>query len=269
MSRFTVLGGSGFIGRNLVAYLQGQGHEVLAPERDADLAGSALGCLIYAIGLTGDFRQRPLDAVDAHVSMLGRVLREAHFDSLLYISSTRVYGGVPVDQLACEDLALPQRPTLDGLYDLSKLLGEAMCLAQDNPAVRVVRLSNVYGQGQSPHTFLQMLIDSLVRDGQATIGEAVDSTKDYLALSDVVEVLPKIALRGRLRLYNLASGYSVTHGELAACLQELTGGHVIFAANALSRRYPRIDVSRLSQEFDWQPRTLLMDLPALLNRDAK
>lgn len=260
-----MLGSSGFIGRNLVAHLRQQGHEVLTPVRDTNLAGLELGSLIYAIGLTGDFRQRPLDAVDAHVGMLGRVLREAHFDSFLYLSSTRVYGGIPADQLAHEELTLPQSPTSDGLYDLSKLLGEAMCLVQDNPAVRVVRLSNVYGQGQSPYTFLQMLIDSLVRDGRVTIGEAVDSAKDYVALSDVVEILPQIALRGRARLYNLASGHSVSHGELVMRLRELTGGHIVFAANAFSRRFPRIDVSRLGQEFEWQPRALLTDLPTLLN----
>lgn len=266
MSRFTVLGSGGFIGRHLVAHLQRLGHDVLTPARDARLVGQALGHLIYAIGLTGDFRQRPLDTVDAHVSLLARVLREASFDSFLYMSSTRVYGGLPAEQLAQEELPLPQRPTLDGLYDLSKLLGEAMCLAQDRPTVRVVRLSNVYGLGQSRHTFLQMVLSALARNGEVLIGESAESSKDYVALRDVVELLPRIAESGGAGTFNLASGINVSHRDLAERLQALTGGVVRFAEDGACRRFPRIDVSRVSQAFAWQPRSLLADLPELLGR---
>ncbi len=269
MSRFTVLGAGGFIGRHLVAHLRASGHQVLTPARDVSLAGQAHGHLIYAVGLTGDFRQRPLDAVDAHVGLLARVLREASFESFLYLSSTRVYGGLSADQLAQEDMDLPQRPTLDGLYDLSKLLGESMCLAQNHPAVRVVRLSNVYGVGQSPHTFLQMVLAELLREGEVTIGEAAESTKDYVALQDVVGLLPRIAEQGQARIYNLASGMNLSHRELAECLRNLTGGAVHFARGGVCRRFARIDVTRINQEFDWHPRLLLSDISMLLDRAYK
>jgi len=269
MSRFTVLGGRGFIGRHLVAHLRQQGHEVRAPARGEPFAGQPLGHLIYAIGLTGDFRQRPFDTVEAHVGLLGRVLREAQFDSFLYLSSTRVYGGLPADALASEELALPQRPSLEGLYDLSKLLGEALCLAQPNPAIRVVRLSNVYGPGQSRHTFLQMLLDSLAQRGEVEIGEAPESSKDYVALADVLEMLPRIALQGRQRLYNLAAGEAVSHRQLADALQAAGAGRVRFAAAGVTRRFPRIDSGRLREEFAWQPRRLLEQLPALIEPSSR
>ncbi|MGH8352861.1 MAG: NAD-dependent epimerase/dehydratase family protein [Pseudomonas sp.] len=269
MSRFTVLGGSGFIGRHLVAHLRGAGHEVWAPARGEAICARPLGHVIYAIGLTGDFRQRPFDTVEAHVGLLGRVLREAEFDSFLYLSSTRVYGGLPADTLASEELALPQRPTLDGLYDLSKLLGEALCLALPNPAIRVVRLSNVYGLGQSRHTFLQMLLDSLAQDGAVEIGEAPESSKDYVALADVLELLPRIALQGRERLYNLAGGEAISHRQLADCLQAAGAGRVRFAAAGATRRFPHIDISRLQREFAWQPRRLVEQLPALIEPSGR
>lgn len=269
MSRFTVLGGSGFIGRNLVAHLREQGHDVWSPARGEPLTGQPLGHLIYAIGLTGDFRQRPFDTVEAHVGLLGRVLREAHFDSFIYLSSTRVYGGLPVDVLASEELALPQRPSLEGLYDLSKLLGEALCLAQPDPSIRVVRLSNVYGLGESRHTFLQMVLTALTHDGHVTINESADSAKDYVALSDVVGILQSIAEHGQSRLYNLASGINLSHRELAERLQNLTGGQVSFAEDGACRRFPLIDVSRLAREFDWNPRSVLADIPILLGKGSR
>ncbi|MNG38719.1 hypothetical protein D3C84_1265270 [compost metagenome] len=76
-------------------------------------------------------------------------------------------------------------------------------------------------------------------------------------------------MHGRERLYNLASGQLLSHGELGARLQELTGGRVDFAANARRRQFPKIDVSRVGREFGWCPRELLVDLPALLDSNAK
>ena len=72
--RFTIFGGRGFIGRHLVSYLRGCGHEVLDQEA-SDLSSQSknLGNVIYSIGLTGDFRSRPYDTVEAHTSLLSRL----------------------------------------------------------------------------------------------------------------------------------------------------------------------------------------------------
>src|SRR5579863_10465781 len=91
--RFTIFGGSGFIGRHLSEYLRHQGMEVNTPGRGSDVPrGEKLGHVIYAIGLTGNFRQRPDAAIEAHVCLLQRMFSQADFDSWLYLSSTRVYG---------------------------------------------------------------------------------------------------------------------------------------------------------------------------------
>src|SRR5580692_8093898 len=147
--KFTVLGGSGFIGGHMATHLRARGYEVDVPPRDtALLYGRNLGHVIYAIGLTGNFRQRPYDAIEAHVNVACRVLQNTSFDSFLYLSSTRVYGGLPADVAGSEETPLDVQPSADSLYDLSKLLGESVCMNVTAPAVRVVRLSNVYGRGQ-------------------------------------------------------------------------------------------------------------------------
>ena len=83
-------GASGFIGGALCSHLRTAGHDVQAPARD-EIPTGGLGHVVYAIGLTGDFRSRPLATVDAHVTALTERLRGADFDSWLYLSSTRVY----------------------------------------------------------------------------------------------------------------------------------------------------------------------------------
>ena len=88
--KFTVLGSSGFIGSHVASLAATNGHDVVCPTRNANLAGRSLGHAIYCIGLTADFRTRPHETIHAHVSKLQEVLQTTTFDSLVYLSSTRV-----------------------------------------------------------------------------------------------------------------------------------------------------------------------------------
>jgi nucleoside-diphosphate-sugar epimerase len=270
--KFTIFGGRGFVGRNLATYLEAGGHEVALPARGAEAAvagtGECLGHAVYAIGLTGNFRQHIYETVEAHVTKHAELIRAAKFQSWLYLSSTRVYGGLGADAHASETAAIPITPSRDSLYDLSKLLGEATCFANSNPAVRVARLSNIYGAGHSPSMFLGSVIEELANTGSVVINEASSSSKDYMAIEDVCELLASIALSGRERLYNVASGIPVPHQAIAEKLSSLTGGKVTFAAGAPERRFPVIDTSRIAAEFHHTPRSLIGDLESLLRAAA-
>ncbi|MGZ5595837.1 MAG: NAD-dependent epimerase/dehydratase family protein [Usitatibacter sp.] len=261
--RFTVFGARGFIGSALAQHLRARGHEVQAPSRDAgEVADTELGHVVYAIGLTGDFRGRPFDTVDAHVGTLARLMRGASYESWLYLSSTRLYGTDAARSPRTEDEPVTVAPGADSLYDLSKLLGEALCLAL--PRTRVARLSNVYGAGLGTENFLGAIVDEIRRSGEATIREAPGSSKDYVALAAIVPLLEAIALRGRERIYNVASGHPLTHRELADRLGELTGATVRFAPGAPERAFPRIDVTRIEREFSFCAPRAASDLAGLL-----
>lgn len=260
--RFTVYGSTGFIGGSLTAYLRAEGHEVATPTRHERPAGD-LGHVVYAIGLTGDFRSRPLDTVEAHVTALADRIRDARFDSWLYLSSTRVYSGI--DAATVSEASVPlARPDSDGIYDLSKLLGEAICASRPEPTVRVARVSNVYGPGAHSDTFLGMLLADVAAGRDITIGEGPESSKDYVAVDDLCRMLTAVATSGRHRLYNLASGQPVTHGEIAAVITEHTGSAVTFAPGGPTRAFPTIDVSRIQAETGLHPARLTERLPAML-----
>ena len=259
--KFTVLGSTGFIGKTVTSNLRAKGHDVETPNRDAQsLAGKDLGHVIYAIGMTGNFREHPDLAIEAHVNVLQRLIKDADFQSWLYLSSTRVYGMGETS----ESTPVSIIPNADTLYDLSKLLGEAICLSHINPAVRVARLSNVYGAGQSEHTFLGSILRDVKKNGKATIGESQLSSKDYVSVHDVAELLELIALHGKERLYNIASGEATTHGALAEKI--FTAGNSIdFAAGGITRALPAINIRRIEQEFGRAPRSILDDLHTLLH----
>src|SRR4029077_19833266 len=92
MKLVTTLAASRCIGAHLAARLRELGIECLSPARDEEITKRRLGDVIYCVGLTADFRTRPFDAGEAHVSELSRVLQRCSFDSLLYLSSARIYG---------------------------------------------------------------------------------------------------------------------------------------------------------------------------------
>jgi nucleoside-diphosphate-sugar epimerase len=255
-----VLGASGVIGRHLVAQLRAAGETVFTPERgETAIYEKPLGHVIYAIGLTADFRQRPFDTVQAHVSLLAEVLQRADFESLLYLSSTRVYARASEGR---EDAWLPvQSQDPSDLYNLSKLMGESLCLHGGRKDVRIARLSNVVGgEDADSDNFVPSLVRA-ARAGRIVLRTAPDSAKDYIHIDDVVTLLQRIATRGRERLYNVASGVQTTHAQWMERLAERTGCVLEVVPGAPLVSFASIDISRIRTEFGFEPRPVI---PALL-----
>jgi nucleoside-diphosphate-sugar epimerase len=263
VTELTVLGASGFIGRSLTSRLDEMGIAYTAPGRDADLAGRDLGCVVYCVGVTADFRTRPLATVEAHVCQLLGCLRTAAVDSLVYLSSTRLYRRCPSP--AGEDAELPLRPDVpDDLYDLSKAMGEAVALAAGRP-VHVLRLSNVYGTDVSAPTFLASVLRQALETGTVELRTSAGSVKDYVSVEDVVAVIVQLATKGgRQAIYNVASGTNVSHAELLARIAPLTKCRVVWAPDAATLAPPAISISRLVGELGFRPRSVLDDLPDLV-----
>jgi nucleoside-diphosphate-sugar epimerase len=251
MSRFTVFGASGFIGRRLTAYLRGQGHDVLALDRRDKYINGEFGHGIYCIGMTADFRTQPLNTARAHIGVLTDLLESCSFESFLYLSSTRVYAGLEV---ATEESALMVRPeNADHLYNVTKLAGETLTLANASSSWRVVRLSNVIGPGDAPKNFLPSLIADARQRKRVLLRTTPDSSKDYIGIADVVQVIEQISLRGRHRIYNVASGRNTSNAQIAAFLRDKLGAEVEYERNASRTVFPEIRISRLAGEFGFAP----------------
>jgi nucleoside-diphosphate-sugar epimerase len=263
---FTILGAGGFIGAALVAWLESQDHVVHAVTRaslPALLFGRRpAGHVIDCVGLTGDFRSRPLDTAEAHVGLVARCLSEMRFQSFLLLSSTRVYSRASATR---EDSALPTVPAdPSDLYNLTKLAGEALCLANRRPDIRVARLSNVYSAGMPAETFLGQVLREGQSTGSVVFRQSAASAKDYVSLSAVVRLLPAIAAAGRQRLYNVAAGDNTSHATIADRLTELTGWPTSFDMDAPTVRHLPIDTTRLQDEFGPTSSDLSADLPTML-----
>lgn len=258
----TVLGASGFIGSHLVKRLEELGKPFDAPARDETVSTRNAGHVIYCIGLTSDFRSRPFDTVRAHVCKLLEILQGWEFDSLLYLSSTRLYG-TDLPEAREEDSFQFNSLNPGDLYNISKAMGESLSLACGKKA-RVVRLSNVYGDDLTSENFLPSVIKDALSKKKVKLQTSADSTKDYVNIRDVVDGLINIATKGKHTVYNLASGVNVSNQQLMDRISQLTGCEVEFEREAPTVSFPPINIDRMRTEFDFRPSNLLADISMLV-----
>lgn len=259
----TVLGATGFIGRHLLARLRADGIACEAPARDdAGLFDRPLGHVIYAIGLTSDFRSRPLDTVQAHVCLLRRLIAAGNFDSLTYLSSTRVYAGASDTR---EQAALTVNPNhASDLYNLSKLMGESLCLHGGHPRARVARLSNIVGLRDAPDSFIDQLLEEGARDGRITLHTTLSSRKDYLYIDDAVDQILALAQSDATGIFNVAHGQGVDNRAIADCLEAALGYRVTEAPDAQPWAFADIDTQRMRTRFGLEPRAFADYFPHFL-----
>lgn len=261
--KVTILGGAGFVGSHLVRHLREQGCACDVPERtDDSVFRRPLGRVIYAIGLTADFRSRPLETVEAHVCLLQRLLQVADLESLTYLSSTRVYAGSTDTR---ESAPLRVNPN-DGsdLYNLSKLMGESLCLHGGRPGLKVARLSNVVGLRKEPDIFIDQLLAEGCRTGKVVFRTAPESRKDYVHVDDAVRLVGQIALSEATGIYNIASGEGITNGEIAEALRSGLGFEVSTVPDASAWEFTAIDISKARDHFAYRPRKFADYFPGYL-----
>lgn len=261
--RFTIFGASGFIGGHLETYLRKSGHDVFTPQKNLPInCKKQLGHVIYAIGLTGDFRKKPFETIDANVNALAERIRYAKFKSWLYVSSTRIYE--KNNYATNENKPVPVFPSGDEIYNLSKLLGESICLSFKKQKTRVVRISNVIGQNQNKNTFIGSIIRDIKKNNNIIIKENKNSCKDYICISDVVQILVKIAIKGKYKIYNLASGFRLKHKEIMNSLVKNRKCKIKYCKNGQKRKFPKISIKRIKKEFNFNPKQPLPEIIRLL-----
>ena len=240
------------MGQHVCAAVRTAGHPVWAPDRfDTSWLHSQHGSVVFAAGLTADFRQRPLDTVDTHVGLLAQMLRHTPFERMVYLSSTRVYSG---QSRTDEDAPLLVRPTdSSDLYNLSKLMGESLCMAHPERHISVLRLSNVVGGlPVQADSFLGMLWAEAQR-GHIHLQAHPESAKDYIHINEVVNAVLAALGQNTPRIYNVASGFNLTHRDWAIALSGIAGATWSGDESAAKWSFPIICNTRLRAELGVPP----------------
>lgn len=249
----TVLGASGFIGTNIIRKLIFDNIPFYAPTKTDDLLNKDLGDIIYCIGLTSDFRTKPFETINAHVCKLNEVLSTCTFNSLTYLSSTRVYINSTEFVATENDKLLIDPMNSDDLYTLSKLTGERLCLSSGRKT-KIIRLSNVIGKTDVSSNFLSSIIFKIKSEGSVQFQQSLSSSKDFIFIDDVVNMILKIVFTGKQYIYNLASGKNTTNETLVLELQKYFSYTFSVVENPTKIIFPSISIEKICSEFKFEPK---------------
>lgn len=261
--KFTVLGSSGFIGSHIADYLKRHSIECITPPKNYVFSKNEnLGHVIYCIGLTSDFRVKPMETVKAHVCKLIEMIENSSFQSFLYLSSARVYSGNETG-IESDDVKV-NSSNFNDLYNISKLMGESICLSIPNKNIRIIRLSNVIGNDFKSDNFLFSLIKEAVDTNQIRLQLPLNSSKDYVSINDVVKISTLIAQKGTQRIYNVASGFQISNEQIVNRICEYTNCKVDILATSNGLIFPKISIDRIVNEFNFTPENILNDISKLI-----
>jgi nucleoside-diphosphate-sugar epimerase len=235
----------------MVHFLEKKNIECYTPNmRQKNIFDHNLGNVIYTIGVS-DFLNYPYAAVDAHVCLLKNLLENTKFDSLVYLSSGRFYYKSTSTN---ESDPINTNPNSSNeLYNISKLLGESLCISSKHENIKIVRPSNVVGIGSPSNLFIPSIINDAISKNKITLNSTLDSEKDYVYVDDVVEMLYEISLHGKSEIYNIGMGKNTTSKEIVDKISLKTGCDVEISTDATRFFSPPISVEKITSQFNFKP----------------
>ena len=200
--RFIVTGSEGFIGKALVAFLMGKGHEVITIDRKDGIEASDIGKYLEA-NVDGVFH---LAAQTSVFNQETEQIRKDNIDTFIRVCAECANRGV---RLVYASSSTAANGNATSMYGISKRFNEQYARLYHTDAYGV-RLHNVYGPEPRQGTLLWHLMNDDVVD----IYDMGDQTRHFTYIDDAVNGLYQIMtmehftddpdLKEFLRLFNVA-----------------------------------------------------------------
>ena len=263
MPKFTVIGSNGFIGSNLLKFLNEKGEDVWGPRRaDEGLFTKDLGTVFYCAGF-GDCKNDPGNVLEANVLYLNKILKSSKFDKLFYFSSTRVY--MNNKNANEEDDVKILNYDNRKLFNLTKLVAEELCLKSEKECY-VLRPSNVYGLALESPLFLPSITRNAILDNKIDMFVSPSYEKDYISVNDVIYACHELSKLEELpKVINIASGVNINAKEIAELLKEETNCDVVWHNIACcEENFPVTSVDLLHDLIDFKPNQVLNDIKSMV-----
>lgn len=256
--KFTILGASGFIGSELKHYLYNKYAkkinqnlvEIYTPTRQEiqellftnnNNNKQNLGIVFYCIGMTADYIKFPFDTINAHVVLLSNLLQKYDFQHLFYCSSMRLYDSLnSLNNLNNNENTIFHENSKfifdtqnsRHLYDLSKALGENLCLTIFPQKTTIIRLACVYSEKTNSPGFLSELLTEINKknninniNNNINLNSSPNFGRNYIHLNDVIFGLVFLAeniqkYNQNIQIFNFATEKNTYNFEIANALKE-------------------------------------------------
>jgi nucleoside-diphosphate-sugar epimerase len=270
--RVLVTGGGGFVGRNLVRALRGEGAEVYAPERSVlDVAAGPLPDISadWVVHLAGRTYvpaswSDPADFYRVNVLGTVNVLEYCHRSQAKLIYVSGYCYGIPETLPISE--AAPLKP--NNPYAFSKSAAEEACrffFESLQTSVMIVRPFNIYGPGQSPDFLISRIVGQAIDPTVTAIVVEDDTPKrDYAHIDDVVDAIKSLRRNPRPgATFNVGSGESYSVAEVAemVCKAADVDKPVVSRNNRRVNEIPDViaDITAIRDAIGWSPSVALSD----------
>jgi nucleoside-diphosphate-sugar epimerase len=218
--------------------------------------------IIHAAGYgqPAKFMANPLATISLNTSaliLLNHLLNDN--GRMLFVSSSEVYSGnafIPHTETAI-GTSTPQHPR--GAYIEGKRCGEAITHAintTSSKTAKSARVSLSYGPGtrKDDDRVLNQFIKKALTEGVIACKDSGVAGRTYCYVSDSIEMMMNILLRGKHEVYNVAGMSDVSIKSLANIIAELTGTKATFPeatslGDTSAPMWVRSDISLYRKEF--------------------
>ena len=231
--RILVTGSSGFIGQHLVHRLQKIGFDLIEWDKDIkqiQTFNTSVDSVIHLAGITQFNNQSNiLKGYEINVGGTLAVLNYCRQKgaSCIFASTSAVYGDYKSLRVVKES------DTINPIshYGISKSLAEMACknFVEDyDMSCQILRLFNVYGQGQKKPFLIPDIIDSMTNEEKLII-RTPNVVRDFIHVSDVVDVFIRCLQTNleQLQLLNVGTGFGTQISEIVAIIKS-------YSSNSLS-----------------------------------
>jgi nucleoside-diphosphate-sugar epimerase len=266
-----VTGADGFIGTHLVRALRAAGHTVFThSSREGHIANCSLrydgiGHVFHLAARTfvPDSWLAPLDFYEVNLLGTINVLEFCRTcGASLTLMSSYVYGR-PARLPISEDQPLQAYNP----YSHTKILAEETSRyyqQQFGVPVTIIRPFNIYGPGQDRRFLIPTILAQAINPKTATIVVTDQRPRrDYLFISDLIDLLMNTVLRRKGGTFNAGSGSSWGVDKIIAIVNRLLPASKPVRSEGPLRQEEILDVvadiSRARREFGWEPRVAFHD----------
>lgn len=274
--KFLVFGGTGFVGRNLIDYINKNGGEAVSASR----SGSGVKNVIVDINNVDSFDSinfQPDVVINCAsiVPQKGKSSKDPQFLKDLFITNTvgavNIANWVVERQIAqlinCSTLVVVKKPWPNPLkegfeavpegvhsgYSLSKLSQEKLmneCIKNSDVILTHLRLSAVYGEGMVHEGFIFNVLKKLQKNEEVSLIDAKKNTIDFINVMDVCRSIYIIAQKNnKYPIINLASGKPISIYDLTFLLKKITNSSSEISNSVSSEinSEANIDITRLKE----------------------
>ena len=256
---FTIFG-QGFVGTNISIFLKKKKYNLFLPKKGKYKFKKNLHNVIYCIGNQNWLKDLKV-TYDAQLGLVPEIIFNNKFDSFTLLSSTRLYLGNLEGETSENNPININSNDKNFFYNSLKLAAENLCLTLNNKNIKVVRMSNLFGDNFTNQVYLlPTLIRNSIKYKKINIYISKNSTKDFIYVNDAFDVLFKIIKRGKHRLYNVASGKNIKLSKILKEIKKITNCKINYTHSSNVVKEPKINIKRIIKEFNFKPKNDLINL---------